>query len=746
MSAFYHFHWKREEQADHLVLMTTLAEFRQQDLIDIVDQDILSGNPYPEALIIIAPADGAPAMKKTLRTMIKADALIRLPSDTPIVLVSFDARGQLAAPKSSVLQGEISLARDELNDIVRAGTHHLVTSREAVLVAPHAHHFVHPRRRHSRAFFRTANALIQGEEIGFLALVVLPYLGEHDEKIWIDSSSIASLIYAAYALRGRLAKQTLNIQVQSFSSYEGLDRLWVQDPSKELVLISATASGSLPRIVAEKTRLPEHRVVTLFSTSMEPSGTIIFDARDTTKDLEPLMLETFEEATCPWCRDGSRMITFVGDQFLTDAATVTAYTLVEAIATAMFKAVMGKYRGHSAFSLRQSRERAHHSLYVGLADTLLAGTNRIAISRLVQRHVPASTSHILATKGADSEALAEIVADEIHMLGLPRPQVMKDGKTDSETVERRGVVIVAASIGSGQSFQDASRDLRKPFVNLPRTYLAGVSKHSVAEYHGTLLKDLEHNNKEHKHTLCVVDAMNLPHPNQFPIWAKELGFWKKVRFDLVSAGRPPGKVLDFINRRMGVLSRDIAGNDFFLPNSSNQSLILRPSFAFWAGPYGDEIKQGDVFATIASVLESCRKPSKAWQTPPLEQSPFHMNVLSSENFTRFNDGIIQACLLRAAFPHELSYAHGTTVNHSAKISHLILKMLEHHGDSQGEAILEFLVAICTRQLTLAPADLRRIASHPKNRLPALIATVLRYVADEGASVAGNSSHENSPPA
>ncbi|ANP91696.1 MULTISPECIES: hypothetical protein [Rhizobium] len=60
MSAFYHFHWSRKEHADCLVLVTTLAEFEQQDLIDIVDQDILSGNPYPEALIIIAPADAAP--------------------------------------------------------------------------------------------------------------------------------------------------------------------------------------------------------------------------------------------------------------------------------------------------------------------------------------------------------------------------------------------------------------------------------------------------------------------------------------------------------------------------------------------------------------------------------------------------------------------------------------------------------------------------------------------------------------
>ncbi|MCZ4093428.1 hypothetical protein [Sinorhizobium psoraleae] len=391
---------------------------------------------------------------------------------------------------------------------------------------------------------------------------------------------------------------------------------------------------------------------------------------------------------------------------------------------------MKKYRGHNAFSLRQHKERAGHGLFVDLEHTLLGDGNRAAISKLVQRNVPASTSHILPTMGRDSEIFAEIIADEAYKLGLPRPQILSNSQPDDATRERKGVVIVAATLGSGQSFQDASRDLRKPFENLPRTYFAGVSKHSLAEYQRTLLKDLEHNNKEHKHIFCVVDAMTLPHENQYSTWTKELEFWRKVKVDL-SMGAAKQKVLGFIDRRIRVLSRDIVGDDFFLPNTSDQRLQLRPSFAFWEGDYkGEKIKQGDVFATIASILEGRRKPSKTGQASPLAQSPFHMNVLSSENFTRFNDGIIQACLLRAAFPHELSYAHASTANHSAKISHLILKMLEHHADSQGEAILEFLVALATRQMTLATVDLQRVASYPKNKLPLLLSTILPYTLGE----------------
>lgn len=728
MSAFYHFHWSREEHADCLVLVTTLASFREQDLIEVVDKDILSGNPYPEALIIIAPADLEKSMAKALKAMIQARDLIRLPSDTAIVVASFDEQGKVTAPASSVLQGKMKLTAGDFKEIIHSGTHHLVSSRGAVLVAPHAHHFVHPRRKHSRAFFRAANALIQGEEIGFLALALLPYLAVYAEKVWIDSSSIASLVYATCALKSRLSPAaTSSIQIQSFLSYEGLDQLWIQDQTKELVLISATATGSLPELVAGRTKLPAHRIITLFSTARSVSGTVVFDAREATTGLEPLMLETFDDITCPWCQDGFRLITFVGDQFLRDAATISPYTLVETAATPAFKAVMKKYRGQNAFSLRLDREHAGHGLFVDLEHTLLATESRSAISKLVQRNVPASTSHILPTAGEDSKRLAEIVADEVHALGLQRPFVLDISKPDDATRDRKGVVIVAATVSSGQSFQDASRDLRTPFKNLPRTYFAGLSKHSTAEHQGTLLKDLEHNNKEYKHTFCAVDAMTLPHQNRYLAWKRELEFWTKVLLDQ-SKNRADAEGLKFAERRRRTLSNIIVDNDFFLPNTGGHALELRPSFAFWEPGYGPEIRQGDVFATIAGILENRRTPSKTGQAAPLSQSPFHMTVLSSENFTRFNDGIIQASLLRAAFPHELSYADPQMASHSAKIGHLVLKMLERHAENQGEAVLEFLVALATRRMTLAPVDLTRVASYAKE-LPALLSTILPYVLD-----------------
>lgn len=265
MAAFYHFHWSKAKGGDHLVLLTTLPNFDEQDPISIIDEDKLSFRPYPDALVVVVPKDAAECVHQTLSKMIKSRAKLRLAdASIPVVLLMFDELGSISMFGGSPLQGEIDLVEQDFTTIVDAGIASLVSQREAVLVAPAGHHFVHPRRRHSRAFLRTANMLIQGPEIGLLAIKLLPLLKNGIERIWVDSSSIASLVYASYALKSRLLGSFLSPQIDSFSSYDGVDQLSILDPEKELVLISATATGSLPEKVLDKTKLPPGSVITLF--------------------------------------------------------------------------------------------------------------------------------------------------------------------------------------------------------------------------------------------------------------------------------------------------------------------------------------------------------------------------------------------------------------------------------------------------------------------------------------------------
>ena len=70
---------------------------------------------------------------------------------------------------------------------------------------------------------------------------------------------------------------------------------------------------------------------------------------------------------------------------------------------------------------------------------------------------------------------------------------------------------------------------------------------------------------------------------------------------------------------------------------------------------------------------------------------------------------------------------------------LVVKMLAQHGESQGEACLEFLLALATKRLALAERDIGRIAAAPREGLPSLVSIVLAY------AVGGATENPDDPP-
>src|SRR5690606_29381259 len=97
----------------------------------------------------------------------------------------------------------------------------------------------------------------------------------------------------------------------------------------------------------------------------------------------------------------------------------------------------------------------------------------------------------------------------------------------------------------------------------------------------------------------------------------------------------------------------------FLPCGSSLmgSLQLRKDFAYWPSGYREGADNGPaIFATIAAILQQARDRKFANPEHWLNTDAFQQVVLAPDNFARYNDGIIQAALLRAAYPSELDYS------------------------------------------------------------------------------------------
>ena len=114
--------------------------------------------------------------------------------------------------------------------------------------------------------------------------------------------------------------------------------------------------------------------------------------------------------------------------------------------------------------------------------------------------------------------------------------------------------------------------------------------------------------------------------------------------------------------------------------------------------------QSDVYFTISNVINSLRNSDKNDRN--LKQTVFVRNMIDPGNFSRFNDGIIQASILRAAHNDELAYSIDSDL--SQEMFSTFETLIQYHKDEQGEALIEFIYALATRKMTLKEIHLQKI--------------------------------------
>jgi hypothetical protein len=146
-------------------------------------------------------------------------------------------------------------------------------------------------------------------------------------------------------------------------------------------------------------------------------------------------------------------------------------------------------------------------------------------------------------------------------------------------------------------------------------------------------------------------------------------------------------------------------DDLFMPSITGAKLKLRPGFAFWDFEYASKgVSQGDVYTTVSLVLHALRRGGRGNRS--LGQFDHVRRIISPRCFERFNDGVIQASLLRAAYPAELDYSISDALSEEM---HEVLRTFFNQRDTEvGEASMEFLVALATHQLRLTPTYLKAL--------------------------------------
>lgn len=171
----------------------------------------------------------------------------------------------------------------------------------------------------------------------------------------------------------------------------------------------------------------------------------------------------------------------------------------------------------------------------------------------------------------------------------------------------------------------------------------------------------------------------------------------------------------YIEKRIEILrdNKETTGlsTSVFLPKFDNTELVLQKNFAFWDFSYEEkEVFQSEVYITVSSIIANleniniCNKDS-------LQQSNYIRNILSPANFQRYNDGIIQAAILRAGKPEHFAYDLDSDSSLLMKL--FLLGLIAQYNTAHGESLMEFLLAIGLKRLRLKTEDLEEVLLQAK---------------------------------
>jgi hypothetical protein len=613
--------------------------------------------------------------------------------------------------------------RADLAEVLRSGLLSVFDSPEVVLIAPPGYTYQKPSGKSERFFLKPDVALKNSASVAFAALAVYLKLGaiqlysaEELRYLYLDTMAIAPV---AYALRDLifLARGTNSaLVIESFHSYGGIANIGRPLPGTSVCIISASTSMSMHAQWVSQMEVPPSEVITLLTVdgaAQFANGALLTLQRPTKGSSEgPSQLS----------------ITLIGETFLPSQEPPKKVVLSEKEHSTSEAAVFRDFAGEKLFDLwrrpyNQSTAKPRPLFVDGERLVNLRTFVEWLDERLVHA-VRAVTTRVVYQDDAASRKLAEMIAKKCHeKLGLPVVDLLAAPKIDeTDFRDESGLIICAAVVGKGSQLLEISAALRDRHKRGPRLYLAGVQVTETREELRSLKPNLVHS-KAVRHEFEVFRSVAV---------GRQLGvtFQDEARVFYSPGATPPA--VDWLRHRAAVLGTIDALHDYaLLPGGDADSpLGLREGFAYWEEGYEPGPLQAEVMGTMGVLLQRAREEKALAPERRLSSASYQHVVLSPENFARYNDGAIQAALLRNAFPSELDYR--TDAASSGFLKALILRQVGRAGQAAGEGLLEFVLAIALGRLRLlAEHEEEVLAAANSAKLPPKLGEAIRFILAKG---------------
>lgn len=639
--------------------------------------------------------------------------------------------------------------RDLLKQALNVGMTKIFTTRGGLVLSHPSHHYVFPSGKHSDRFLRTGNVLLHSHEIFFIALSLLKFLSSDITEVHCDTSSINVLAFALIELKRRFQRSTIDkfIPVNSFKSYDGLEQRKRKFSYGDLLLISAsTSSNIVQRIKKIHQTIPEHNIIILYfiettdtSAAINPDYVICNLKFD--KQKNPLGSEEYKTypmgTDCEICKTGSTAVKVQGDVFLLEGPQVTNLMIDKKDAPLKLSNFVNKYRnktGNSTVFKANFKEVTSvgisdesYEVYID-ADQVIESINKSkhkfkefenGLERATNLLIPAHTKYIIHLDDSASTRLAELIASKLEKIMKERPKLVArlNMETEIKKDSSGSVLVVASSLVRGRNLLSISRILRS-FPRFSIAYLVGF----IRTKNQTELTFISNNlcyGKSGWETnplygietfFCTGEMQNNSWKQEIQFLEDNLGQWQssgaKQRLNVL---RPVTENELFVApKKNNIDSSGLVGNLFY-DSLNDGPLRLGNNFAFVDFDYEkNPLTQAEVYFIISSILNNLRNNPES--TKRLFQTEYVRHLIDPNNFHRYNEGIIQASILRAASPAELYYA--LDEKSSLRMKEFLVNMIRH-PEIQGDALPEFIFSIAIRKITLLDHHCRAVVEELK---------------------------------
>jgi hypothetical protein len=587
--------------------------------------------------------------------------------------------------------------------------------------APTGTHYAKTSDRHSDRFLRVANVLEDGRHVKLLAFWLVPHLWKKDVRhVAVDTSGIYSVALTALMEAGKLGGVSGRPTVWSHRSHEGIDQVPKEIAREAMFLVSATTSNGLVRRVSGRGAAPG-RVVTLFCLSADPwDGHIVLCNLNGRHGDGLQLIENQESGNCRWCKNNFHLIGIRGDQFSVSPPRVTSIEIVAADLPPSAKSTLSALMGLRVFyAYRRIDDSRLCSLGVNVAPLLdgeppekskaFVDSIRAKWSSMQRRSQTVSLRTIVATAYPGSAHLADGIANTVRERVADHSQlqvVSASRLRDVAPAPSTSTLVVAACVDEVQELLSVSRNLRDVQEGGATAYLAVIqllAPKKVAERlrsnltYGALGADtFSSYSSLDLEVHCYEDA---------PSWKEEVAALRRM---IAWADARGFDVPVEVEQRVRQLTKATATglvDDLYWPDMNGKALTLRSDFALLSGTLQPpRASQADLFAAMCTLLTALRGHKDG--NKRLAHNAYERSVLAPSNFSRFNDGVLQASILRACRSKDLAYGACDEQTSQQMLGILMDALPNASRPEKSEALIEFLLAMLTQRMTLLDGHLR----------------------------------------